>query len=206
MGIIALVAQIPAGCDSGTGDNSELDNFFANHPYVSDPRTGIRSTVSISPASATVNTAGGQAVFSLIGGNEPITWTVSNTGVGSISGHGGSATYTATSVGQNDVIAYDRDGNAAIASINGSSGGSSGGDLGVSATPSSLGSNGSMSVLKATGGIPPYSWTVASGPKGGFVDGDTGVTVVYIRNLAGDNAVTVTDSIGAKASIVISQP
>jgi hypothetical protein len=62
-----------------------------------------------------------------------------------------------------------------------------------------------MAVLKATGGVEPYSWSVATGTKGGFVGADTGTTVVYVRNAAGDNAVTVTDSTGARASVVMVQ-
>lgn len=205
VGLMVLGLQIPSGCDDGVGDTSELDNYFANHPYVSDPRDGGNSIVTLTPNSAVVNTVGGRAVFAFNGGTAPYTWDVSDTSKGTISGSGAQGVYTATAIGANNVIAYDRNGNAAIATISGSSGGSSGGDLGVSASPATLDSNDSMSVLKASGGVPPYSWAVANN-KGGFVDGDTGPTVVYVRNAAGDNAVTVTDSTGAKASIVIVQP
>jgi len=201
MGVIVLATLIPAGCDSGTGDNSELDNFFASHPYVSDPRTGIRSTVSISPPSATVNAVGGKAVFSLIGGNEPVSWSVSNTGMGTISGGGASATYTATVVGKNDVIAYDRDGNAAIAQVSGSV------SLpGISASPSTLSTNGALAVLSVSGGSAPYTWSVTSGTQGAIQGPTTGLTVVYERYLPGDNAVTVVDGLGSRSSLVLKQP
>ncbi|MEI6516261.1 MAG: hypothetical protein WCO77_09795 [bacterium] len=201
-----IVSVIPGGCDSGTGDQSELDNYFANHPMVNDPRDGGSSIVSLTPAEAVVNIVGGRAVFAFRGGVAPYTWDVSDHSVGSISGSGEQGVYTATTVGNNNVIAYDRNGNAAIAKISGSSGGSTGGDLAVSASATSLDSTGSMSVLNATGGVAPYTWTVATGSKGGFVDGDTGATVIYVRDAAGDNAVTVTDSVGTKASVVINQP
>lgn len=205
MGMAALVAVGLIGCDSGTGDDSELDNYFQNHPYVSDPRDGGSGVVTLTPDSATVGTVGGRAVFAFNGGTAPYTWDVADPSKGTISGSGAQGVYTATVVGENDVIAYDRSGNAAIAKITGSSGGSSGAELAVSASPATLDSNGSMSVLKATGGVEPYSWSVATGTKGGFVGADTGTTVVYVRNAAGDNAVTVTDSTGARASVVMVQ-
>ena len=207
MGMAALASMLPVGCDSGTGDDSELDNYFANHPYVSDPRDGGSGVVSITPDSAVVNTVGGRAVFAFNGGTAPYTWDVADSSKGTVSGSGAQGVYTATVVGNNDVIAYDREGRAAIAKITGSSGGSSGGDLAISASPSTLDSYGSMAVIKATGGVEPYSWAVADGLKGGFVGPDTtGSSVVYSRNAAGDNAVTVTDSTGVRASVVIVQP
>lgn len=205
-GLSVLASVGPVGCDNGVGDTSELDNYFQNHPYVSDPRNGGVSVVTITPESATVNTVGGRAVFSFNGGTSPYTWDVADSSKGTISGNGAQGVYTATAVGNNDVIAYDREGHAAIAKISGSSGSSSGGDLSVSANPTTLTSLGSMSVLKATGGVPPYNWSVAASDRGSFVDTSTGASVVYTRGNPGDNAVTVTDSTGAKASVVISQP
>lgn len=207
IGLMALALQLPSGCDNGVGDTSELDNYFENHPYVSDPRDGGETVLAISPDSAVVNAVGGRAVFRVNGGTSPYTWDVSDSSKGSIAGNGDNAVYTANTVGANDVVVYDRNGYAAIASVSGSSGGDSeGAELAVSASASTLESNGSMSVLKATGGTAPYSWSVASPSKGGFVDADTGATVVYVRNAAGDNAVTVTDNTGTKASVVITQP
>lgn len=205
MGMAVVACVVPLGCDSGTGDSSELDNYFVNHPYVSDPRDGGASIVTITPGSVVVNTVGGQAVFAFNGGTAPYSWDVADSSKGTISGSGAQGVYTAKVVGNNDVIAYDRNGHAAIAKVSGSSG-SAGGDLAVSASPSTLESNGAMSVLKATGGVEPYSWSVATGAKGGFVGADTGASVVYVRNAAGDNAVTVTDSTGVRASVVIAQP
>lgn len=201
MGLMVLASQIPSGCDSGTGDNSELDNFFVNHPYVSDPRTGIRSTVTLSPAAVTVNTIGGKAVFSLVGGNEPISWNVSNAGVGSLVASGGSATYTAIVVGDNSIIAYDRDGNAAIAHISGSLSQPS-----IAADSSLLSTNGVMTVLRVSGGTAPYSWSVTDNSRGAIQGPTTGLSVIYQRSLPGDNAVTVVDGVGSRASKVISQP
>lgn len=206
VGFMACVTILFMGCDDGVGDTSELDNYFANHPFVTDPRSGGGDVVTITPSSATVDAVGGRAVFSFNGGTAPFTWDVANSGMGTISGSGNQGVYTAKAIGNNDVICYDRDGHAAIAKITGSSSGSSGAALSVSASSSKLESNGSMAVLTASGGKPPYSWSVALGLLGAFEGDNTGTSVVYVRNGAGDNAVTVTDSVGSKASIVIVQP
>jgi hypothetical protein len=102
------------------------------------------------------------------------------------------------------VIAYDRNGHAAIAKITGSSDGSAGTPLSVSADPTQLDVDEDLAVITASGGTGPYVWSVLNG-KGG-IDTATGTTVIYKRIAPGDNAVTVTDSLGAKANIVIKQP
>jgi hypothetical protein len=206
--MVALLALvIPMGCDDGgSGDNGELDAYFASHPYVSAPRDGGPVIVTLTPSSATLSTVGEKASFSMSGGTAPYSWDVSDSSKGSISASGGQGVYTVTAVGKNDVIAYDRNGNAAIAKISGSDS-STATPLTVSASPSQLAKDGDLAVLTAAGGTGPYSWSVLSTPTLGILpNGSTGTTVVYKRMGAGDNAVTVTDSLGASANIVIKQP
>lgn len=203
--VLMLASLILAGCDSGTGDTSELDNFFANHPYVSDPRTG-GSVVALTPESVELNTVGAQAVFAFNGGTAPYTWDVADSSKGSVSGSGAQGVYTVIAVGANNVIAYDRDGHAAIATINGSAGGSSGEALSIGASPSKLETDGALSVVTVSGGIPPYAWSLTDNSVGSFPDAPSGETAVYKRLHAGDNAVSVTDSTGTKVSVIINQP
>ena len=133
-------------------------------------------------------------------------WDVSDSSKGSVSGSGEQGVYTVTAVGANDIIAYDRNGNAAIAKISGSAGSSTGGPLGVKASPEQLNADEDLAVLTASGGTGPYTWSVLNSLKGGLPNGSTGTTVIYMRKSAGDSAVTVTDSLGATANIVIKQP
>jgi len=206
---VALLALlIPAGCDNsgGSGDNGELDAFFKSHPYVSDPRNGGSSVATLTPSSATLSTVGERAVFKFNGGTGPYTWDVSDSSKGSVSGNGDQGVYTVTAVGVNDVIAYDRNGQAAIASISGSSGVTPATPLSVSASPSQLDVNNGMAVLTASGGTGPYTWAVVFTSRGILPNGMTGTTVLYQRANAGDNGVTVTDSLGATANVVIKQP
>ncbi|MEI8350716.1 MAG: hypothetical protein WCG36_00240 [bacterium] len=205
LGLFVLTSLILTGCDSGTGDTSELDNYFANHPYVSDPRTG-GSVVALTPASAELDTVGAQAVFAFNGGTAPYTWDVADASKGSVSGSGAQGVYTVIAVGANNVIAYDRDGHAAIATISGSAGGSSGAALSIGASPSTLASDGMLAVVTAAGGVPPYAWSLTDNSVGSFPDAPSGSTAVYKRLHSGDNAVSVTDSLGNKVSVVINQP
>lgn len=202
MGVMAAAMMIVAGCGDDDPDTSELDSYFADHPYVSDPRSGSTSTVSVSPDSATVNAVGGRVVFTASGGNAPYHWDVSNGGIGSIAGSGAQGIYTASAIGDNDIIVYDQDGNCALARITGNEPDA----MSISASPQTVEANGSYSVLSVTGGTPPYSWSVADPDKGRLPSGTTGETVTYRRITAGDNVVTVTDGNSSVASLVISQP
>ena len=204
--MVALLALvIPMGCDDGgSGDNGELDAYFASHPYVSAPRDGGPVIVTLTPSSATLSTVGEKASFSMSGGTAPYSWDVSDSSKGSISASGGQGVYTVTAVGKNDVIAYDRNGNSAIAKISGSSSSAST-PLTVSASPSQLLHNLDLAILTASGGTGPYKWKVQEA-NGDLVGSDTGTSVSYKRISSGDNIVTVTDSLGATAMVLIKQP
>jgi len=207
LSVALLALLIPAGCDDGgSGDNGELDAYFKSHPYVSDPRDGGSSVVTLTPASATLSTVGERVVFSFNGGTAPFTWDVTDASKGSISASGAQGVYTVTAIGANDVIAYDSKGNTAIAKISGSSDSSATTSLSVSASPNQLNTDGDMAVVTASGGTGPYSWSVVDGNFGGLVNGATGSSVLYRRFKPTDNGITVTDSLGATASVVIKQP
>lgn len=203
----AALVIVQAGCDDGGDDpdTSGLDNYFATHPYVSDPRTSGSSGVNVAPDSATINTVGGQQLFTVTGGAGGYTWDVSNTAMGQFIHYNGDksqATYEALAVGENDVIVYDSQGNAAIAKI----GGTPPENMKISADPGEIANDYGYSILTVEGGSPNYTWSVTDPGRGQFVEGNTGATVMYQRVSAGDNGVTVTDGLGNKASIVIKQP
>ncbi|MEI8140324.1 MAG: hypothetical protein WCI03_10710 [bacterium] len=208
LSVALLALLIPVGCDDGgSGDNGELDAYFASHPYVSDPRDGGASVVTLTPAEATLSTVGARAVFKFNGGTGPFTWDVSDGSKGSISASGDQGVYTVTSVGVNDVIAYDRNGNAAIAKISGSPSNTTIAALSAKASPDSLAADGNIAILTASGGQAPYTWKELKITLG-VIDppARVGSSVTYTRRQFGDNAVTVTDSLGASVSIVIKQP
>lgn len=203
----AAFALVLSGCDDGGGDpdTSGLDNYFATHPYVSDPRTSGSSGVDVTPDSASINTVGGQQLFTVTGGAGGYTWDVSNSSMGQFIHYNSDksqATYEALGVGVNDVIVYDSQGNAAIAKI----GGTPPEGMKITADPSTITDNYGLSILTVEGGSPVYTWTCTDQARGLFPEGTTGSTVMYQRISAGDNGITVTDGLGNKTSIVIKQP
>lgn len=203
--ILGLVAAslLPAGCDDP--NTSELDGYFESHPLVNDPRAGSPSTVSVNPSAATISSTGSRVVFRAAGGSGGYTWDVSTPSRGTITPTGSAqAVYEALALGANDVIVYDRSGNAAIAYI--SSGEEQSGSLSIKAEPQTITTDWNLSVLTASGGAPPYTWTVSDPLRGSFPSGNTGASVVYRRYDSGDNAVSVTDGSGTSVSLIISQP
>ena len=206
--LIALVAFIPSylitGCESeDSPDTEDIDSYFEEHPYVSDPRSETTPrVVSISPSDVEVTFAGQQVSFTAIGGQDPYVWDTANHGNGTIDTmpNTASAVYTAHVVGPNDVIVYDQHGRAAIATINGPSE-----TLLAVADPSQLDNDGDLSVLTASGGVPPYHWEVGQIALGNVSPHD-GSSVIYTRAHNPDNSVTVTDSAGNSFNLVIKQP
>ena len=68
--------------------------------------------------------------------------------------------------------------------------------------PLKLDNNGDMGALTAQGGFRPLSMGCSGCSLGHIVGAHTGSSVVYMRDHAGDNAVTATDSSGAVVSTV----
>ena len=206
--VIAVLTLVPSflltGCESDDSpDTGGLDSFFSDNPFVQDPRNPtFPRIVSISPESAEVGSVGEQVVFHASGGRGSYTWDTSKHSAGTVakSGDSDDGIYTALVVEPNDVIVWDADGNAALASINGPSS-----PVVATANPGTLDADGDLSVLTASGGVPPYHWEVGDIALGN-VSPNTGSSVVYTRAHSPDNSVTVTDSAGHSYSIVIQQP
>jgi hypothetical protein len=197
--LLVAMSFLPTGCDDP--DTSDLDGYFESHPMVNDPRKIGKQIVNINPSSATISTVGGKIVFRATGGSGGYSWDVSNPSIGTVTPSGDSqGVYVSDSVGANEVIVYDRDGNAAIAYISGSLT-----PMSIAANPATLTTDGTMCTLTVTGGVAPFTWSVYSTSPGNVLQ-NTGTSVPYRRDNAGDNAVTVTDSTGNSVSIIIKQP
>lgn len=197
-------AFIFSGCEGGDDPGAgDLDSYFANNPFVSDPRGSSENPVSISPQSEFVDSAGQQIAFRAAGGTGPYTWDVAVPANGSVnaSANWRMGVYTANKVSENSVIVYDRNGYAAIASI----GVSAPDDLTASAAPATLSADGDKAVVSASGGRAPYTWSVQDVALGN-IDTTSGASVLYTRYNAGDNGVRVTDQNGDSVSVVIEQP
>jgi hypothetical protein len=202
---MAAALGLTLGCEtSDSPDTGDLDSFFENNPYVSDPRDGGPQVVQISPETLRIGSVGQQGVFRATGGTPPYSWDVSIPANGSVSkAADNTGVYTATAMGNNNVIVYDRRGHAAIASIN--AGEDDPEALAVSTSDGTLDNDGDKAVLTATGGSSPYSWSVSDAALGSL-DSSIGSSVVYTRSNQGDNAVRVTDAAGTMVNLVIQQP
>ncbi len=201
LSLLALAPFLPTGCDDPS--TSELDGYFESHPFVQDPRSTSAQVVNINPSSASISSIGGRIIFRASGGEGGYTWDVSNTSMGTITLSGNSqAVYISSAIGDNEIIVYDASGNAAIAYVSGAADN----EMTITAAPNTLSADNALCVVTVTGGSAPYSWTVTDSGRGNFPSGNTGVSVVYRRYSAGDNAVTVTDGAGNTTSLIISQP
>lgn len=206
--VVAILTLIPSvlltGCESDDSPNTEgVDSYFEDHPFLSDPRDPTSPRlVSIDPASAQISFSGQQVVFTANGGRGPYQWDTANPSKGTVEVRPGAeaAVYTAHVVGPNDVIVYDQDGHAAVASINGPTAA-----LIATANPSTITVDDGLSVLTATGGAPPYRWSVGDNGLGDVLSSNGG-SVVYKRKHSGDNSVWVDDVASNRYTLVIKQP
>ncbi len=201
LSLLASFLVLGPGCEDEPSDN-DVDKFFEEHPYVSDPRhdTG-RIVLQVEPASATVSDIGDKVLFTASGGKLPYTWAVTTPAAGSIAKQGDyKAIYTAGAVAPNTVVVYDRNGDAALATINGSA-------LIIQPPGPITVAQGGTQTFKALGGAGGYLWTV-SDQSLGTLDTDEGETVTYTGNTnseSGDNIITVYDAKNNAASVTITQ-
>ena len=184
----ALLGAMIAGCE----DNSKLtgDEF------------------RIDPPSLTITNGIETVALTAVGGEEPMTWSVSDNSLGKVSGSGRTVSYTSTaSHGVNRVKVVDNKAWEATVTVKQFAAGQvpAANDLGLSPTAATLASDGARARFTASGGTPSYSWSVGDSAKGRVVAQDD-TSCVYERTAAGDNTITVRDSTGAAVLATISQP
>lgn len=93
----------------------------------------------------------------------------------------------------------------AFAEIFWPSGSGGGGNVSISYSGSANVATNGTKVFTASGGTPPYTWTVSSSALGS-VSPSTGNSTTYTASGAGTNTITVTDSTSQTDSQTISQP
>jgi hypothetical protein len=138
---VALGVGVLCGCDGGESGEAGAGTF------------------TISPASWTNTTSGDSVEFTAIGGELPITWSVSDDQSGKIIGNGERVVYVSTSAGPNQVHARDNRGWIATVTVLGQ--GSSGPMLILPPTASLKA--GEEAVFTVVGGSAPFAWTVTGG-------------------------------------------
>jgi hypothetical protein len=205
--LAALTAAMPVfqGCENEPAGLSDLDQYFADHPYATDPRLDGENVVHLEPSQGIVATAGQVITFRAFGGTAPYTWDVAIRDVGSVTPSpvtSDTATYRAEEASLNSVIVTDANGHSAVASI------SQPGSAALSITPSSVTllrpAAGTVVQFVANGGVPPYGhWNVAF-PEVGTVDGN-GLYTVVATGVNASNVVSVTDAAGTLAVAAVAE-
>jgi hypothetical protein len=157
----------------------------------------------IEPASVVMDSDDTARSFTVIGGVEPLTWSVTDESLGVVSGGGRTVTYTRTSAnGVNVVKVRDSRTWEASATVNQKDAVET---LTLSPASASLTYDGDQVVFTASGGEPPYEWSVGMSARGYMTWRNTS-TAVYTRSTSGDNTVIVVDSTGLAAIAEVTQP
>lgn len=198
----AMAGFLPlfVGCEDAPPTLSDLDRYFAEHPYLSDPRSEARQLLTIEPETASIVKVGDVVAFRAWGGDPPFNWAVSTPAHGIIRPSAVSsdaAVYAARVVGPNFVVVSDRAGRSAIATIVAVAAGA------LRITPEhvrlSRPAAGTVIQFVASGGSPPYGPWQVSHPALGTVDA-TGRYTVADPLAEGTNTVSVADAAGAFAT------
>jgi len=155
----------------------------------------VLSTLAISPASASVNTGGSQ-VFSASGGSSPYSYSiVTNNSGGTITGSNGA--YTAgTKGGVTDTVQVtDNAGNTSSSAV------AVRGPLAISPTSASVATSAST-IFSASGGSPPYVFSLATNGSGGTINASSGAYTAGTKAGVTDT-VGVTDAAGGTSNATI---
>ena len=222
---MGLVAAGLVGCEVGSTNtiipsssvnfSGFYDSTGTNSAFVSPPNSGalvtsfnLRQTGNQLEAidnNGTVfrgnvgdaTTTGGQATAPFtLNGNTSAGQSVTISGT--LGGSGTSATITGTWIEPNLYAYLSGDGVINPIQTNAPSG-----SITVTASPSSLSSNGQTATVTASGGNGSYTWTAGSS---GSLSSTSGSSVTYTRTSSGNNTVTVTDTAAATGSATITQP
>ncbi len=163
------------------------------------------SSLTITPAVANMSPDQATQTFTASGGQPPYQWALSASHLGTLQAQGDQAVYTR---GPN--------GGALFVRVRDSLGHTAGSaltqepptpvDLDASAVPATLANDGDKSVLTASGGTPPYRWSVTDVALGSIIGGSTGSSTVYVRDHSGDNIVVLSDADNTVFHLRIEQP
>jgi hypothetical protein len=177
IGLVATVALV--GCD----DDVDGASFY------------------ITPGDASVE-PGGSITLTAVGGEDTLTWSVSDEQLGLVTGTGRTVAYnSAGAAGINTIRVMDNQHWEASAFVRAEEGA---GTLEISPDTAELTYNNQKQSFTAVGGVAPYSWTLSSYGRGA-IDA-SGESVVYTRKKVGDNTVVLTDGGGRTASVQVTQP
>jgi hypothetical protein len=181
-----------AGPKGGVADTVRVTDSAGN---TSNATVTVLSTLAISPSSASVNTGGPQA-FSVSGGTPPYSYSIAtNNSGGTINASSGA--YTAgTKGGVTDTVQVtDSAGNTSRSTV------TVRGPLAISPTSASV-ATGATRAFSASGGSPPYTFSLASNNSGGTMNASSGVYSAGTK-IGVTDTVRVTDSAGSTSNAAV---
>ncbi|HTD23537.1 MAG TPA: hypothetical protein VK738_12840 [Terriglobales bacterium] len=187
-----------AGTIGGVTDTLQVTDTVGN---TSTATVRVRAPLVISPASVTVSTGGSQA-FSASGGVSPYTYSIATNNSGGTINASTGAYVAGTRGGVTDTVQVtDSSGNAstAIVTVRAAT-------LVISPASVSVSIGGSQ-VFGASGGVSPYTYSIATNNSGGTINASTGAYVTGTRGGVTDT-VRVTDSGGntSAATVTVRAP
>ncbi|MGQ9661244.1 MAG: hypothetical protein ACUVWX_02780 [Kiritimatiellia bacterium] len=164
--------------------------------------TITQTGLTITPSTASPAKDGETVLFTAGGGTPPYTWEVWNPTLGEISPQGASqAIYTRRQAGNNYVTVTDHAGHVAMATITQPLPGIPS----ISPASATVAADGDVVLFTASGGTPPYSWSVVRTGLG-TVESQGPTQAKYTRTAAGDNQVLLEDAVGHAALASVRQP
>ncbi|MBN1671715.1 MAG: hypothetical protein JXR37_11805 [Kiritimatiellae bacterium] len=116
IGLIGLVGM--AGCEDEP-DAQEVKDYLNSNPWDPNPRGKAYEDLVLDPTEVSMGADDTTAYFSVSGGKEPYTWSVSDISLGTVTGGRADAVYTrnGASVGANIVVVTDSRGYTAVAAV-----------------------------------------------------------------------------------------
>ncbi len=163
------------------------------------------SSLAISPAVANMPPNQATEIFTASGGQPPYRWSLSASQLGSLRAQGNNAVYNrGPNGGSLFVRVTDSLGHTVGAALTQEP--PTPEELKASAGPTTLDNDGDKSVLTATGGRPPYQWSVTDAALGSIIGSSTKSSTVYMRNHNGDNVVVLRDANNTVFNLRIEQP
>jgi hypothetical protein len=198
--VVSCEHDSPEGAE--VGELGAVNNLDREQP----PLLVSEEFLFISPSNAAVARVGQSLEFNAIGGTYPMTWRLSNSSAGTLTVVGFSqAIYTATTLGNNEIIVTDGLGHQAAAMIQNS--------VTFAIFPSALTVQTNATVLSIAGsvynfttrgGVAPYSWTLDNAGLGTLTP--AGSTATYTANgITGTGTISVTDGNGNRAAATVTQ-
>ncbi len=159
----------------------------------------------IDPPIVTLASSDEAFTMTAVGGEEPMTWSVSDAALGTVTTNGRSVVYARTALnGVNIVTVVDAKTWTATSTVTQRDVADE--NLAIAPTAATIAANGGRQVFEASGGSPPYEWSVANGARGRVDIQHETRRALYTRLAAGDNTVIVRDRRTLVAIATLTQP